>query len=173
MVENKAKMHALPIKPLKTKTIEFAVIYGLISFISFSGADSVAQSIFKNFSTFFTSEKMYIDGADFSLFVNMLAAPIYVAFIVFSVVVAFVIEIILIIIMKKLYFRSVVIIEEKDELLKNNIVMLVGIALAGLVMEAIYSRSLNWVMVFLLDYLPVPLITLGTLRMNFRKIYKC
>lgn len=172
MVENQTSIPALQVKPLKTKTIEFAALYGVISFISFSGANSVAHSIFKNFSTFFISD-LYVDGADLSIFANMFAAPIYIAFIVFTAAVAFVIDIILIMIMKKLYFRSIVLMEEKDELLKNNKLVLAGFALAGIVMAAVASRSLSWVIVFLLDYLPVPLITLGILRMNFRKIYKC
>lgn len=172
MVENQVNMSALPIKPLKTKTIEFAALYGIISIISFSGANSVAYSIFNNFSTFFTSG-LYFDGADMSIFANMFAAPLYIALIVFNIVVAFVIEMILIMIMKKLYFKSVVITDEKDELLKNIKLIMVGFALAGILTAAIASRSLRWVTAFLLDYLPVPLIALATLRMGFRKIYKC
>ncbi|MGE5678942.1 MAG: hypothetical protein ACM3ZR_12880 [Pseudomonadota bacterium] len=171
MGENQFKVKTLPIKPLKTKAIEFAAMYGIISIFSFSGANSVAQSIFKNLSTFFVSD-LYVDGSDLSLFANIFTAPLYIAIIVFTIVAAFIIDIILIIIMKKLYFMSVVINEEKDELLKYNKLLLAGFSVAGIVMEAVVSRSIWWVLVFLLDYLPVPLIILGSLRMNFRKIYK-
>lgn len=170
MTENQSNKTVLSIKALKSKVIEFVVMYGIINIISFSGANSVARSIFVNYSSFFTSD-LLIDGADFSIFANLFAAPIYIALIVISVIITLVVDIVLILVFKKLYFKSGVEKEESGKLYKYIKITLSGFILCSFLLAASFFGSLKWIIVYALVYLPVPVIVFVIVHTKFKKMY--
>ena len=170
MTEKQSNRTLFTIKALKTKAIEFIIMYGIISVYSFSGANSVAHSIFDNLSTLFTSD-LFIDGADFSIFANLFAAPIYIALVAINIIITLVIDIVLILIFKKLYFKSGVIKEEKEELYRYIKIILASFILIGFIIAVTFLGSMKWITVFMLGYLPVPIIVFTIVRAKFKKIY--
>lgn len=170
MTENQSNNTVFTIKALKTKVIEFVIMYGIISIFAFSGANSVAHSIFDNLSVFFTSD-LFIDGTDFSILANLFAAPIYLALVAITIIITLTIEVVLVLVFKKLYFKSRVKIEDKKELYRYIKIILAGFILSGFILAVAFFGSVKWIIVFMLHYLPAPLLVFIIVHANFKKMY--
>lgn len=156
MAEENSK-NKVKVRSFNYKWYEFLIVYGIINILFFFSISAGINNIYENFSKLFVSEAL-VDGADFSIFVNLFAAPIFLFLLIANIGIIVLQEFIVILIFKLVYFKSIVSDDEKTRLYQRFNITLLFLILANII-GIIFSGDLKRIILFVLIYFPIPLIT--------------
>lgn len=157
----------IKIKPFKSKWYSFIITYLIFNIYFYISNNSIINNLYSNFSNLYHKDVMF-DGADFSIFANLLATPIFVFLLAANVGIALVFEFIAILLFKIAYMKSVVKQEDKVRLLKYIRAAILSFIVANMV-GMVFWLDVYRAVLYIFLYMPIPLFTLILIYLKIKK----
>jgi ABC-type multidrug transport system permease subunit len=157
MAEENNNKKEIQVKSFNHKWYGFLITYGIFNIYFFLCNNSIINNIYKNFSQLYTKE-VTIDGADFSIFMNLFAMPIFIFLLIANIGIAVLFEFIAILLFKVVYLKSMVKDEDKVRLLKYIKTALLCFILANII-GIIFYGDIYRTIFYIFLYFPIPLFT--------------
>ena len=171
MIEEKNNKKNIKIKSFNNKWYEFLIAYGIINLYFFSTINTAATKLHGTFLELYINEPVYVDGADFSIFGNLLGAPLFLFFVLANIFFILVQQIVIILIFKYVYFKSIVEAEEKAKLYHHIKIAIICFLLTSII-GAMFWGSILRVVFFIFSYLPLLFFTFIFICLKMKKLVR-